>query len=62
MIVFFLVILVSVISLSLTFANIKEADYGINVVHLALARVNCLRTLRPSMRNLVNIANDIAVN
>ena len=62
LLVFILVTVTSVVALSLTFFNFNDAIFGINVIQLALARVNSLRSVRPIMRNLVNIANDLSPN
>ena len=60
LLVFSLVAVTSVVALSLTFVNFNDAIFGINDIQLALGRVNSLRSVRPIMRNLVDIANDLS--
>lgn len=56
--IFAVISITSIISLVLTFINFNDARDGIIMSKLALERMNSLRTIRPALRTIVNIANN----
>ncbi|CDW76798.1 UNKNOWN [Stylonychia lemnae] len=54
---YFVVLMTSVVEFILSFMNFKQSDYGLKVTHISLSRLSCFRIVRPVILTLIFIAN-----